>query len=156
MSNIRLSLLSKDICTGKHISFIAPCNCSEVDYLQILGNEYEIVDSIGRVVTGKTGAWTQGAMVSVILNCEEGRAYIQNCAIPEHDHELATATKSGLMSPEDKVKLDGFKGDENYVSTSGGTMKGTITLNGIILTEGIDYGDTLPDPENGKLFFLKA
>lgn len=40
--------------------------------------------------------------------------------------------------------------------TNGGIMTGTITTNGIVLTEGKDYGDTLPETGvKGQLFFLK-
>lgn len=39
---------------------------------------------------------------------------------------------------------------------TGGTMTGTMTVNGIVLTEGKDYGDTLPETGvKGQLFFLK-
>ncbi len=40
------------------------------------------------------------------------------------------------------------------VPTSGGEMTGTLTTKGIILTSGIDYGDTLPESGTiGQLFF---
>ncbi len=39
---------------------------------------------------------------------------------------------------------------------TGGTMTGTMTVNGIVLTEGKDYGDSLPETGvKGQLFFLK-
>lgn len=40
---------------------------------------------------------------------------------------------------------------------AGGTMKGTLTTNGIILTEGIDYGTGDPsDGTLGQLYFKKV
>ena len=45
----------------------------------------------------------------------------------------------------------------NYVPTSGGTMENTLTLNGIIFTEGIDYGSGDPaDGVPGQLYFKKV
>lgn len=42
------------------------------------------------------------------------------------------------------------------VPKSGGTMTGTLTVNGIKLTEGMDYGTTLPTTgTKGQLFFLQ-
>lgn len=47
--------------------------------------------------------------------------------------------------------------NEAALRTSGGVMTGTLTVNGIILTEGVDYGDTLPETGvTGQLFFLAA
>lgn len=41
--------------------------------------------------------------------------------------------------------------------TAGGVMEGTLTLNGIILTEGIDYGSGDPgDGVLGQLYFKKV
>lgn len=47
--------------------------------------------------------------------------------------------------------------NEAALRTSGGTMTGSLTVNGLILTEGVDYGDTLPETGvTGQLFFLAA
>lgn len=44
-----------------------------------------------------------------------------------------------------------------FVSASGGTMTGTLKTNGLILTSGTDYGDTLPSAGTvGRLFFKKV
>lgn len=206
MSIIRLELPEHESpCTGKSISFLAPCDCTQTECLQINGTNYSVVDSIGRLVTGKSGVWAKDALVTVILNCETQQAYIQNCAIPElaianiegleqalgdksdsgHGHSIATQSAKGMMSAADKKKLDNIeagankivvdseynKDSGNPVSTAalqawltttymnksaGGTMKAPIKTSGLILKEGTDYGDTLPDDlEKGKLFFLK-
>ena len=40
---------------------------------------------------------------------------------------------------------------------TGGTLTGTLTTNGLNLTSGTDYGDTLPsNPSEGRLFFIDA
>lgn len=47
-------------------------------------------------------------------------------------------------------KIDG------KMETRGGSFTGAIGIKGIVLTEGVDYGDTLPETViPGKLFFLK-
>lgn len=43
------------------------------------------------------------------------------------------------------------------VPLSGGKMTGALTINGLILTAGVDYGDTLPAAGTpGRLFFKKV
>lgn len=52
--------------------------------------------------------------------------------------------------------LDGMHADE-FVHTDGGVLTGTLTVNGIVLTEGIDYGTG--DPSGGvvgQLYFKKV
>ncbi|MBR4929347.1 MAG: hypothetical protein IKZ00_00940, partial [Bacteroidaceae bacterium] len=56
-----------------------PCDCSSVtDGLSINGEIYTICDARGSCITGKYGAWASGAQISVVLDCEEKKAYIQN------------------------------------------------------------------------------
>lgn len=45
-----------------------------------------------------------------------------------------------------------------YLPLGGGSMTGPVTAKGIVLTSGVDYGDTLPSgtQTTGKLFFLKV
>lgn len=43
---------------------------------------------------------------------------------------------------------------DTLLPKSGGTMTGSVTMNGVVLTEGEDYGDTFPETASpGKLFF---
>ena len=45
---------------------------------------------------------------------------------------------------------------DNALPRSGGTMSGAVTFSGIVLKEGVDYGDALPETViPGKLFFLR-
>lgn len=49
-----------------------------------------------------------------------------------------------------------YKFYQNYLPKSGGTMSGAITVKGLKLTSGEDYGDTLPESsDTGKVFFWK-
>lgn len=76
--------------TGKQISFVAPCDCSVVECLQIDGVNYCVVDAMGNKVTQQDGGgvWDIGAKVSVILDCDytddhgNRRAYLLNGNTP--------------------------------------------------------------------------
>ena len=62
-------------------------------------------------------------------------------AADEHNHE-------GVYSPSD------HNHDDTYLKVSGGTMTGAVTLKGIHLTEGVDYGETFPDDAKiGRIFW---
>lgn len=78
MSKINLTI-NGNVVTGKQISFIAPCSCSDITCLIINNTEYMIVDALGSNIAG-TDAWANGAIVSVILNVEDEKAYVQNPA----------------------------------------------------------------------------
>lgn len=96
----------------------------------------------------------------------------------------ASTSTAGLMSASDKTKLDGITTGANKtivdgelsasstnpvqnkvinaelgkkLSLSGGTMTGALTMKGIKLTSGTDYGATLPSsPVTNQLFFQTA
>lgn len=96
----------------------------------------------------------------------------------------ASTSTAGLMSASDKTKLDGIATGANKItvdevlsasstnpvqnkavstelgkklSLSGGTMTGALTMKGIKLTSGTDYGATLPSsPTTDQLFFQTA
>lgn len=66
--------------TGAHVSFTAPCDCMSTTGLVIGENTYEIVDANLATVTGVGGVYTAGAIVELVLDCENMRAYILNGA----------------------------------------------------------------------------
>lgn len=80
MSKLKLNVPDV-ICTGKMVSFVAPCDCSTITCLHINGVDYTIVDAAGEDVTKVGGVWAAGAVVTVVLNTSTRRAYIQN---PNH------------------------------------------------------------------------
>ena len=80
--------------TGKIVTFTAPCNCSDVsDGLVINGETYTVCDAMGECVTGKGGAWCAGAQISVVLDCENKKAFIQNRAVSPESIGAAIAVK---------------------------------------------------------------
>lgn len=82
MANIKLTLPGEPF-TKQIVTFTAPCGCDQVtDGLVINGETYTVCDAMGECVTGKGGAWCAGAQISVVLDCENKKAYIQNAASP--------------------------------------------------------------------------
>lgn len=66
--------------SGAHVSFKSPCDCSSAGNLRIGSNVYSIVDACGNVLTGKSGAFVSGAVLDLVLDCENLKAYLQNSA----------------------------------------------------------------------------
>lgn len=67
--------------TGSLVKFTAPCDCTNVTGgIVIDGTTYSVVDSNDKIVTGIPGAWVGGAHVAVIIDKEDGYAYIQGTA----------------------------------------------------------------------------
>lgn len=63
--------------------------------------------------------------------------------------------KVALAESNSQQALDAV--NAGFLPVSGGALTGGVTLNGVYLTEGEDFGDTVPEylPE-GKLFFVKV
>ena len=74
MGKINLKLPDIPI-TGKQVSFTAPCACKDTTGLVINNVDYVICDAIGTDLAG-TDAWISGAVVSIILNVEDAKAYV--------------------------------------------------------------------------------
>lgn len=103
MSKVKLTLPGLEIpVTGKQVTFSAPCDCSSVECLQINGVDYCVVDALGRQVTGTTGGgvWAKGAKVSVILDCEDKKAYLQNASAVKKSGD----TMTGVLTVETSGK----------------------------------------------------
>lgn len=98
MANIKLNLPCTPF-TGQIVTFKALCASSEITDGLIINDEiYTVCDALGNCVTGVTGIWEKNANVSVILDCTEKEAFIQNPAIPvavKPTYNTATMTASG-------------------------------------------------------------
>lgn len=78
----------------------------------------------------------------------EGTPYSKAAVLPD---ELAQKLCPDIADP---TPADAFAA---LLPLRGGSMTGPLTPEVIILTEGVNYGDTLPEPGTpGRLFFLKA
>ena len=85
MAKIKLTLPLGEIpVNGKQVTFVAPCDCSAADGIQIDGVDYCVVDALGNQVTGNPtgGVWGAGAKVSVLLDVENQKAFLLNGNTP--------------------------------------------------------------------------
>ena len=71
--------------------------------------------------------------------------------------KIAKAVTTLIAHIDDKANPHGVTASQTgALPRTGGTMTGTMTVNGIVLTEGKDYGNSLPTTGvKGQLFFLK-
>lgn len=79
MSVVKLTLPNGEMpVNGKQVTFIAPCTCLETEALQIDGENYTVVDTLGNCVTGIGDMWQVGAVITVVLDVDNKKAYMQN------------------------------------------------------------------------------
>ena len=144
MAQIRIDL-NEPLLNGMDIKFQAPCDCTGITGLIVFypngdddsydNKTFVFKDAHGNVLTGIGNLFVRGSIVKVIVDTVDGIAYLQN------------ADTNGYL--EGKF--------ENCLPLSGGSMSGTLETKGLILSEGVDYGDTLPDAGTvGRLFFKKV
>lgn len=73
--------------TGTLLKFKAPCDCTAVTRgLVIDGKTYTVVDALGKTTTGTSGTWANGAMISVLIDKANLRAFIQNSAAAHYTY----------------------------------------------------------------------
>lgn len=86
MAYINLSLQNGDSpCNGKLVTFIAPCDCGVPEGIKINGQEYKLVDALGNDLLGYHGIFAKNAIIAVILDVTNSKAYIQNSASAQID-----------------------------------------------------------------------
>ncbi len=105
MANIKLNLAAAPF-TGQLVTFCAPCSCADVtEGLVINGETYTVCDAMGVCVTGIGGAWCEGATITVALDVENKKAYLQNGASVSNANKgvaggLATLDADGKVTAE--------------------------------------------------------
>ena len=77
MAKIKVNI-SGEAFTGKIVTFKAPCDCTEATGLVIGEDTYDVVDALGNCITGSYLAWRGGAVVSVALDVDSKKAFLQN------------------------------------------------------------------------------
>lgn len=81
MANIVLTLpVGEAVYTGKQITFPAPCDCKTPEGVVIGEQSFNMVDAAGNNVLGTEGVFIKDALISIVLDCENSKAYIQNAA----------------------------------------------------------------------------
>lgn len=143
-------------------------------------------DAHGNILTGRGNLFVKDAYVKVIVDVPRGVAYIQNADTNGYledrlnakmDATGLTASRALVTDAEGKAAaaavtstelgyLAGVKSNiqtqlnnhkHDYLPLAGGKLTGQVTMNGIVLTKNVDYGDTFPtDSPDGKLFFKKV
>lgn len=64
------------VVNGKQVTFRAPCDCTGISGIVIDGTTYTLVDATTEQITGHT--FKKDAMVSVIMDTENNKAFVQN------------------------------------------------------------------------------
>lgn len=87
--NIELNLLTPaSLETGLQITFEAPCDYTDAKSVIIEGVSFSLVDALGVSIEAGIQAFVSGAIVAIILDCEDSEAYIQNAAVSPHQHDI--------------------------------------------------------------------
>lgn len=123
MAKIKLTLPGLEIpVNGKQVSFTAPCDCSVVDGIQIDGVDYDVVDSAGNTVSFGKNVWCSGALLTVTLDVDNRKAYLQNQNGFTKAETLTPATASLFGLGTDAVPDDVFELLCNFIPSSYGLM----------------------------------
>ena len=117
------------VVNGKQVTFRAPCDCTGISGIVIDGTTYTLVDATTEQITGHT--FKKDAMVSVIMDTENNKAFVQNGIIygvstvelsrAEYD---AIVAAGAIDSNTIYVVTDDGEG-ENVVKVATGTYTGT-------------------------------
>lgn len=79
MAYIVLTLPPEEqIFDGKQITFRAPCDCTSPSGIRINGAAFSFVDAMGNAVVKTSSYFKKDAMLSVILDVTNSKAYLQN------------------------------------------------------------------------------
>jgi len=77
LANLTLTLPAGiPICSGKQVTFKAPCDCTDVQAIIINDVTYALVDSNKSEISSCGNLFCKDAYVSVLLDCENNLAYV--------------------------------------------------------------------------------
>lgn len=154
MAKVSLTLpVGEVLVTGKQITFVAPCSSADLDNIILMGEEFDVIDSMGDPLTDK--AFAEGALVSVILNVETKKAVIQNAGSTKsiEDRLIAVPVElgEGVKALQQTPQVEWWSRDEvgnDYISNSTEVEKDDIKVekdtDGNILTGAFgDYSVSL-------------
>ena len=103
MAYINLTLPDgEEICQGKQVTFVAPCDCSTASGIKVGGKTFTIVDALGQAAVGSgKGSFCSGALVNVVLDVTNLKAYLQNsatCANSLKVNGLSFSVVNGILT----------------------------------------------------------
>ena len=99
MANIRVEL-SQEIIDGQPVTFVAPCNCTEIQGMKVYypggSKVFTFKDAHGNTLTGLGNLFGKGAYVKAILDVKNGVAYLQNADTNAYlEAQLASKAPAG-------------------------------------------------------------
>ena len=96
-SNLVVQETINSVQEGSSITFLAPCSCESVTGVSINGTVYEILEANG---LAPTKAYTTNALVTLKLDVDNSKAYIQNSANTGGGSEGNTSACNVLVTAE--------------------------------------------------------
>ena len=109
MSTIKLTLpVGESCCVGKQITFKAPSGCTNISTITVDGNIYQLVDVFGKPESSLGKLYDAGTLVTVILDTNKRKAYLQN---PSLDTVFVAATVA--QESADKAQLSADNAQES-------------------------------------------
>ena len=132
---------------GRLVTFKAPCDCTEIDGLIVyhtlpsdrynndtrVGQEFTLCDSHGSNLIGLGNLFTAGALVHVILDTADKKAYVQNAATNSYIESRLASFEDGCKVLVDDlathgITLDGNSSPQEIVEAYNGLIGGgTLT-----------------------------
>lgn len=132
MANIKIEL-GHPIIDGMPLSFRAPCDCNETEGIKVIYTDGEdtrfvvftFADAHGNDLTGIGNLFAKGAMVRVILDIPNAKAYIQNADTNAYlEQRLAAAGTGGAKLNE--IDFSGFDQGNFTEKVDGKTIPHTV------------------------------
>lgn len=99
---LNLTIPPESVVTGKQVTFKAPCDCTNISVggITVNGDSYILVDSNGNTVTSYS-SFSEGSIVSVILDCENKKAFIQNSNTNKYlEDKIGSALNPAFTEPD--------------------------------------------------------
>ena len=140
--------------TGKIVTFKAPCDCTEATGLVIGEDTYDVVDALGNCITGSYLAWRSGALVSVALDVDDKKAFLQSGIV---DSGGGGGSGSGVSVYTATIGTSWTEDEDTGVKSqnvaiSGVTASNTATVDHVF-TDGTEYVDFV-EAENQYLAYI--
>lgn len=142
MSVIKLTLPEgESAVTGKQVSFVAPCDCTGVTGIKIGDVEYTLVDALGKTISELGSVFCSGAIVSVLLDCTNSKAYMLNACTASVDIDITPdsigampksgGTFTGMVVGASNANHTAYQLRNIALSTSASTPTGNGSLLGV-------------------------
>ena len=134
MANIKIEL-GHPIVDGMPLSFRAPCDCNETEGIKVIykdGEEtrfivFTFADAHGNDLTGIGNLFAKDAMVRVVLDTVNAKAYIQNADTNAY-LEQRLADGGGGGATVTAIDFSNFENGSFTETVDGKTITHTVTL----------------------------